>query len=108
MSIDKSMVQGSMAMLVMRLLEEKDMYGYEITDTLKQHSNHVFELKAGSLYPLLHTLESKGYVVSYEDSSSGKTRKYYKLTGSGKKQLQAKKEEWKEYSEAVVGVLSMA
>lgn len=108
MSVDKTMVQGSMGMLVMKLLEEKDMYGYEITDTLRKRSNHVFDLKAGSLYPLLHTLELKGFVISYEDESSGKMRKYYKLTKDGKKQLAQKKEEWSEYSQAVVNVLSFA
>ena len=105
MAIDKSMVQGSMGMLVLRLLEEKDMYGYEITDTLKNRSNHAFDLKAGSLYPLLHTLERKGFVNSYEDESSGKVRKYYKITTVGRSQLAEKKEEWKEYSRAVANVL---
>lgn len=108
MSIDKSMVQGSMSMLVLRLLEEKDRYGYEITDTLKERSNHTFDLKAGSLYPLLHTLEHKNFVTSYEDESSGKVRKYYKITAAGKKQLAEKKKEWTEYSQAVASVLNFA
>ena len=55
MAIDKSLVSGSMAMLVLKLLEEKDMYGYEMIVTLRERSNNVFELKAGTLYPLLHT-----------------------------------------------------
>lgn len=53
-------------------LETKDMYGYEMIEALRSKSNNVFELKAGTLYPLLHSLESKGYVRSYEDASSGK------------------------------------
>ena len=108
MGIDKSMVQGSMGMLVLRLLDEKDMYGYEITDTLKSRSNHAFDLKAGSLYPLLHTLEGKKFVTSYEDDSSGKVRKYYSITAAGRKQLTEKKAEWQEYSQAVTNVLSFA
>lgn len=59
MAIDKSLVSGSMAMLVLKLLEEKDMYGYEMIVTLRERSNNVFELKAGTLYPLLHTQEEK-------------------------------------------------
>ena len=90
MAIEKSLVQGSLSMLIMRLLDEKDMYGYEMIETLRNRSNDVFELKAGSLYPLLHSLEDKNFVTSYEDDSTGKTRKYYHLTKEGKKQLTAK------------------
>ena len=58
MGIDKNLVQGSMALLLLRLLETKDMYGYEMIEALRSKSNNVFELKAGTLYPLLHSLES--------------------------------------------------
>ena len=108
MAIDKSLIQGSLAMLILRLLEEKDMYGYEMIETLRGKSNNVFELKAGSLYPLLHSLEEKNFVSSYEDDSSGKTRKYYHLSGEGKRFLKEKKEEWEVYSTAVAGVLTFA
>ena len=57
MAIEKSLVSGSMTMLILKLLSEKDMYGYEMIDTLRQKSQNVFELKAGTLYPLLHSLE---------------------------------------------------
>ena len=57
MAIDRSLVSGSMGMMILRLLAEKDMYGYEMIDTLKKRSENVFELKAGTLYPLLHGLE---------------------------------------------------
>ena len=60
MSIDKSLISGSTSMLVMKLLEEQDMYGYQMIAALKKRSNNVFELKAGTLYPLLHGMESKG------------------------------------------------
>ena len=108
MAIDKSLIQGSLAMMILRLLEEKDMYGYEMIETLRGRSNNVFELKAGSLYPLLHSLEEKSYVISYEDDSSGKTRKYYHLSGEGKRFLKEKKEEWEVYSTAVSSVLTLA
>ena len=55
MAISKTMVSGSMTMLLLKLLSEKDMYGYEMISTLRQRSQNVFELKAGTLYPLLHT-----------------------------------------------------
>ena len=108
MAIDKSLIQGSLTMLILRLLEEKDMYGYEMIEMLRGRSNNVFELKAGSLYPLLHSLEEKNYVTSYEDDSSGKTRKYYHLSGEGKRFLKEKKEEWEVYSTAVSSVLTLA
>ena len=108
MAIDKSLVSGSMAMLVLKLLEEKDMYGYEMIVTLRERSNNVFELKAGTLYPLLHTQEEKEFVESYEREVLGKTRKYYSLTKAGKKQLKVKTEEWREYSQAIVNVLGGA
>ena len=72
MAIDRNLVQGSMAMMILRLLETKDMYGYEMIEALRERSNNVFELKAGTLYPLLHSLESRGDVVSYEDNTSGR------------------------------------
>ena len=56
MSIDKTLVSGSVTMLLLKLLSEKDMYGYEMISTLRERSQNVFELKAGSLYPLLHNL----------------------------------------------------
>lgn len=105
MSVDKSLISGSTAMLILRLLEEKDMYGYEMIETLERKSNNIFQLKAGTLYPLLHTLEEKGCLSVYEDFVNGKTRKYYSLTKDGKKYLKQKKEEWKEYSDAVANVL---
>ena len=107
MAIDRNLVQGSMAMMILRLLETKDMYGYEMIEALRERSNNVFELKAGTLYPLLHSLESRGDVVSYEDNTSGKTRKYYQLTPAGTKHAEEKKKEWQEYQTAVSGVLSL-
>lgn len=107
MSLDKSLVSGSTTMLILRLLEEKDMYGYEMIENLQKKSRNVFQLKAGTLYPLLHSLEEKRYLESYESEVNGKVRKYYKVTKEGIKCLAQKKKEWNEYSEAVLKVLSL-
>ena len=107
MAIDKSLMSGSMTMLILRLLVEKDMYGYEMIDTLRKKSCNVFELKAGTLYPLLHGLEEKNFVTSYEQKVMGKERKYYRLTAAGHGRLEEKKEEWKAYQKAVTDVLAM-
>ncbi len=105
MGIDKSLISGSTSMLVLRLLEEKDMYGHEMIETLQKRSNNVFMLKAGTLYPLLHSLEGKNYLTSYESEVNGKQRKYYSITKAGRKYLKSRKEEWQEYQEAVLNVL---
>lgn len=105
MSVDKTLVSGSVTMLLLKLLSRKDMYGYEMIATLRERSNNVFELKAGSLYPLLHSMEEKGLVSSYEQEVLGKVRKYYSLTKEGKKVLKQKEEEWKEYTQAVADVM---
>ncbi len=107
MAIDKSMVSGSTSMLILRLLEEKDMYGYEMIENLRSKSGNVFELKAGTLYPLLHGMESKGFLNSYEQEEAGKVRKYYCITREGSRILDEKREEWKVYAHAVTDVLSM-
>lgn len=108
MSIDKALLSGSTTMLILKLLEEKDLYGYEMIESLRERSNNVFELKAGTLYPLLHSLEEKSYLRAYEKEVNKKMRKYYSLTKNGKKYLEQKKEEWTEYTQAVAGVLSFA
>lgn len=106
MAADKTLVSGSMAMLLLKLLSEKDMYGYEMIDTLRRRSQNVFELKAGTLYPLLHSLEEKNLLTSYEEEVLGKVRKYYSVTKDGKKMLSKKQEEWQEYAKAVTRVLA--
>ena len=106
--MEKMLISGSMTMLLLRLLDEKDMYGYEMIDTLRKKSNNVFELKAGTLYPLLHTLEEKGMLKSYEQDFAGKTRKYYSITKEGKGVLEQKTSEWNEYKNAVSSVLAFS
>ena len=107
MAIDKSLLSGSTSMLLLKLLSEKDMYGYEMIDTLRKRSQNVFELKAGTLYPLLHSLEEKNLLTAYEQESGGKTRKYYRITQEWHKVLGEKREEWNMYSQAVLHVLNI-
>ncbi|MCD8097456.1 MAG: PadR family transcriptional regulator [Lachnospiraceae bacterium] len=107
MAIDRTLLSGSMGMMILQLLSEKDMYGYEMIEALRSRSQNVFELKAGTLYPLLHGLEEKYFLTSYEREVQGKTRKYYQITKAGRKQLERKKEEWETYSQAVSSVLAM-
>ena len=55
--VDKSLLTGSTTMLILKLLDETNMYGYQMIEELRKKSNNTFELKAGTLYPLLHILE---------------------------------------------------
>lgn len=105
MALEKSLISGSMTMLLLSLLEEKDMYGYEMIERLREKSQNVFELKAGTLYPLLHGLEGKHFLTVYEREVNGKTRKYYSITKEGEKVLKQKKDEWGTYAGAVGNVI---
>ena len=108
MATDSSLFSGSMTMLVLKLLEEKDMYGYEMIDTLAQRSNNVFEMRAGTLYPLLRNLVNQKCLTSYEEEVNGKLRKYYSITLIGRKVLEEKQKTWHEYSSAVISVIGNA
>lgn len=109
MKIEKKLVSGSTAMLVMSLLSDGDKYGYEMVLELARRSNNAFELKEGTLYPLLHALEKTGEVRAYEQTApSGRERRYYTLTDHGKGRLAEKTEEWRFFSESVNAVLRAA
>ena len=99
--LDKSLLSGSTTLLLLQLLSEREMYGYEMIETLRDR----FELKAGTLYPLLHGREEKGFLEAYEREAGGKTRKYYRITKKGHRHLDGKKEEWETYETAVRRVL---
>lgn len=106
MKIDKSLSSGSTTMLILRLLNSSDMYGYQMIEELETRSENVFTLKAGTLYPLLHTLEQQRMIEAYEKlSESERPRKYYHITKEGKKQFQEKKQEWEAYTSIVNKVL---
>lgn len=105
MKIDKELLKGSTTMLVLNLLKGSNMYGYEMIKKLKEKSENVFELKEGTLYPILHGLEEKGLITSYWDETGAKRRKYYAITEKGKKQLKEKEEEWKIFSNSINKVI---
>jgi len=106
MSINKSLLTGSTTMLVLKLLEDKDMYGYQMIEELAKRSDNTFSLKAGTLYPLLHTLEEQGMVYSYDDNAdSARVRRFYRITKKGRAMLEEKKEEWRTFASAIDLVL---
>ena len=105
MKIDKSLLSGSMAMLLLRLLAEEDLYGYQMIEELERRSDSTFTLKAGTLYPILHSLEMQGAITSYEKQVSGRTRKYYRLTREGRALLEQKAREWDALARGVALVM---
>ena len=105
MNIEKSLLSGSNGMLILKLLEDGDKYGYQMIEELAIRSDRTFDMKAGTLYPLLHTLEEKGWISAYDAEAGGRTRRYYHLTKEGKEALREKEESWNRYAEGVRRVL---
>ena len=109
MKIDKELLKGSTSILILSMLENEDMYGYQITQLLKEKTENVFEFKEGTLYPMLHGLENINAVQSYwYDADNGKRRKYYRITPDGRRLLNHKKSEWLIYTKAVNSVIGGA
>jgi len=95
-------IWGNTTMVILKLLAEKDMYGYQIINEIMKKSGAVFNLKAGTLYPILHGLEKDGMVLSYDETAgTQRVRKYYKLTGKGKTLLEEKESECMTYMTAL-------
>lgn len=112
MEIDKGLIGGSTVLMLLVLLKERDMYGYEIIKELKERSNNTFEFKEGTLYPVLHRMENSSVVKSYrKEADNGKTRKYYALTTKGIELLDKEKRQWEVFTMSVnkvIGVESYA
>src|SRR5690625_7180379 len=80
----RELVKGSTSILVLQLLLERDMYGYELAKEINQRSDQHLEMKEGSLYPDLHKLEKQEYVEHYwKKQTKGPDRKYYLITAQG-------------------------
>ena len=86
---ERQMKKGVLDMLVLKLLEKEQKYGYQLISEMKEKSGNVFVLKEGTLYPILYRLEDEGLVESSWNEPQGKqvARKYYKITEKGKKAL---------------------
>ncbi len=109
MGIDRKLMASSTDMMILKLLEQEDMYGYQMIEELRRRSNDVFDMKAGTLYPLLHQLEQKGYLTTYEQpAGEARIRKYYSLTDSGRSYLEEREKEWAVFSGAVKNVMGGA
>lgn len=95
---DRELIKGSTSLLVLQLLNERDMYGYELVKEMDKRSDHHFQVKEGTLYPALHKLEKQAYIEYYwNNRDKGPSRKYYHITTEGQKILGEKTSEWHRY-----------
>ena len=102
MEFRSDLVKGSVAPIVLKLLSERERYGYEIVKVVNERTQGAFQWKEGTLYPCLHQLESDGLLRSvWREAESGKQRKYYRITRKGRGELSSRTQEWKAFSQAV-------
>ncbi|OQB24992.1 MAG: Transcriptional regulator PadR-like family protein [Firmicutes bacterium ADurb.Bin182] len=94
--------KGVLELCVLSLLNRRDCYGYDVSEYLSKR----IDISDGTVYPILRKLKSDGLVTTYlSEESGGPPRKYYSLTGLGKKEYKAAKEEWLEFSKTVSDIL---
>lgn len=97
---------GSTAVMILRLLAEKPMYGYQIVKELQTRSEGYFDLEQGTLYPALHRLEKDGLVNSqWEVVEDGPSRKYYTITEAGHAELSKSAQQWTDFSRNLLKLL---
>jgi PadR family transcriptional regulator PadR len=102
-------LKGTLDMLILKVVAAGPIHGYAIAQRIQQISKDFFQLQQGSLYPALHRLEEKGWLqAEWKDTSTGREAKFYSLTRSGRKQLEAEVLNWERLSEAVGLILRLA
>ena len=104
-SLNPELVRGSLDLMILSVLSDGAQYGYLIQQKLKAASGEMIELKAGTMYPILHRLESNKLVRCRWDESTGRRRKWYELTVAGKKHLKKRVGEWQAYVQCLQGIL---
>lgn len=106
MPFNTELVGSTVELLVLKLLSERSMYGYEIIQIVNERTNGEFNWKEGTLYPVLHRLEGNGYLATdWQIGDTGKRRKYYLLTTKGMSHVKSKVTEWNTFSRSVNAVL---
>lgn len=104
---EQQMKKGVLEMLVLRLLFEREKYGYQLICELREKSNDLFLLKEGTLYPILYRMEDDGLVVSKWSEPKGKevSRKYYSITEEGRETLEQLQILWNRFTEKVDNIM---
>lgn len=105
--ISSDLIRGHIDTMLLRVLAERDSYGYEIVKTISQKSGGAYELKEPSLYTSLKRLEKESLIESYwGEESQGGRRKYYHLTPKGSAQLAAAIQQWQQAQQVINAILS--
>lgn len=104
----RELVKGTLQTVILRLLRERGrMYGYEMTQLVKQLSQGKYQLTEGSLYPTLHKLEKEGLLGTEREQIGGRTRKYYRLTEKGKVAAGSRLEEFQDFLQTMQKLLDL-
>ncbi len=105
MRIERELMRGAGPLAVLQLLEQREMYGYELVEALSDRTDGVLAMGQSTLYPLLYNLEAKGLVKSHwSKAASGRKRKYYGLTRKGEAWLGSRREQWRRLVGAMQGL----
>ena len=108
MSKPSDLVQGTLNMLLLKILALEPMNGFAVSQRLKQMSGDVLQVSDGSLYPALHKLEQEGWITAeWKTSEYGRRAKYYSLTRLGRRQLEKEADNWGRLSSAISRVIKL-
>jgi transcriptional regulator len=100
------LVQGTLDMLVLRILSRGDLHGWGITQKLEQFSKKALQVDEGSLYPALYRMEEKGWIKGeWSLTEKGRRAKIYSLTRAGRKRLETEKESWERATAIIAQVM---
>jgi PadR family transcriptional regulator, regulatory protein PadR len=103
------LLQGTLDLLILRTLQTGPMHGWAISERIQQISQDVLQVNQGSLYPALHRLEHQGWIkAEWGVSELGRRARFYKLTPSGRKQLELETNDWVRLTAAIGRVLEEA
>ena len=103
------LLQGTLDMLILKVVAFGPTHGYAIAQRLQQMSRDVLQVQQGSLYPALHRLEKRGWVrAEWAASDTGRDARFYTLTRAGRKQLEEQSQNWDRLSAAITGILRTA
>jgi PadR family transcriptional regulator PadR len=103
------LLQGTLDLLILRTLGAGARHGWAISERIQQISQEVLRVNQGSLYPALHRLEHQGWIkAEWGVSELGRRARFYRLTATGRKQLERETDEWKRLSAAIGRILELA
>jgi transcriptional regulator len=109
MTTKSDLPQGTLDLLILKIVALGPIHGYAITQRLQQVSRDVVQVPQGSLYPALHRLENRGLLVAdWKETETGREAKFYRLTREGRAQLETEAAAWQRLTEAVALILKMS